>query len=114
MTVPAQAQQFGGSLAVGDEDIFVGETRNVAFPGVVYVFHRADDGAWMEAAQLTPSDMSDKADGFGRALAAEEVPDAIDTMIGVYRRERGDGETFLQVIRRVGVDPFKGALYGVD
>ena len=71
MTVPAQAQQFGGSLAVGDEDIFVGETRNVAFPGVVYVFHRADDGAWMEAAQLTPSDMSDKADGFGRALAAE-------------------------------------------
>ena len=70
--MPVQAQQFGGTLAVGDEDVFVGETRNRAFPGVVYVFHRDDnDGTWKEAAQLTPSDMSDKADGFGRALAAE-------------------------------------------
>ena len=73
LAAPATAQQFGGSLAVGDEEVFVGETRNMAFPGVVYVFHReGDDGMWTEAAQLTPSDMSDKADGFGRALAAED------------------------------------------
>ena len=72
LAVPVQAQQFGGTLAVGDEDVFVGETRNMAFPGLVYVFHReGEDGMWKEAAQLTPSDASDKADGFGRALAAE-------------------------------------------
>ena len=72
LAVPVQAQQFGGALAVGNGDVFVGETRNMAFPGVVYVFHRdGEDGMWKEVAQLTPSDMSDKADGFGRALAAE-------------------------------------------
>ncbi len=45
----------------------------------------------------------------GPGLAAEAVPDAIETIVGVYERERHDGERFIETVRRVGLAPFKVA-----
>ena len=37
------AQSFGGALAVGDGQLFIGETGNAAFSGEVYAFTLADE-----------------------------------------------------------------------
>jgi sulfite reductase (NADPH) hemoprotein beta-component len=49
----------------------------------------------------------------GPALPSGEVTDAVDTLIDVYLRLRGDGERFPETYRRVGAAPFKEALYAV-
>ncbi|WP_457652297.1 choice-of-anchor B family protein [Rhodocaloribacter sp.] len=95
--VPAFGQQFGGMAAVGDEEVFVGETRNQAWPGIVYVFARDDGGAWAERARLTASDADGGADGFGRAIAV-----AGDRMVvGANLR---DGETGAAYVFERGAD----------
>ncbi|MEQ8666253.1 MAG: nitrite/sulfite reductase [Rhodospirillales bacterium] len=50
----------------------------------------------------------------GPAFSADGVVDAVETIINTYLGIREDGETFLGAVRRVGIDPFKGALYGAD
>ncbi|QWC56172.1 nitrite/sulfite reductase [Erythrobacter sp. 3-20A1M] len=40
------------------------------------------------------------------------VVDAIETVTDLYLRERTDGERFLDTYRRIGMEPFKEALYG--
>ncbi len=45
----------------------------------------------------------------GPAFAADEVPDAIEALIGVYLRERTGGERFVHTARRLGVPPFRAA-----
>ncbi|PJR90570.1 sulfite reductase [Ochrobactrum sp. 695/2009] len=49
----------------------------------------------------------------GRGFSSEEVVDAIETVVDTYLalRESAD-ETFLAAYRRVGMEPFKRALYG--
>ncbi|HKT19265.1 MAG TPA: nitrite/sulfite reductase [Stellaceae bacterium] len=47
----------------------------------------------------------------GPAVKSDDVPAAIDTLIGVYLRLRQDGERFPETYRRVGQAPFKEALY---
>jgi sulfite reductase (NADPH) hemoprotein beta-component len=47
----------------------------------------------------------------GPAVPSERVTDAVDTLIGVYLRHRSDGERFPETYRRLGVAPFKEALY---
>ncbi|MEM8771982.1 MAG: nitrite/sulfite reductase [Pseudomonadota bacterium] len=47
----------------------------------------------------------------GRGLSSDEVVDAVEQLVSFYRRERRDGERFLDTYRRLGVDPFKEALY---
>ena len=48
----------------------------------------------------------------GPGFSAEEVPDAIETIVNTYLKIRnGDNDTFLDVVRRVGHTPFKEALY---
>ena len=71
VALPASAQQFGGAIAVGDDDIFVSETRNRAFPGTVYLYQQSPEGMWQEAAQLSATDATEDADRFGRALALD-------------------------------------------
>ncbi|MDB5648840.1 MAG: sulfite reductase [Hyphomicrobiales bacterium] len=46
----------------------------------------------------------------GPGLAAEDVPDAIERIVGVYLAQRDSGETFIEAVRRLGLDPFKIAL----
>ncbi len=49
----------------------------------------------------------------GRALAQDEIVDAVEKVLGRYLeiRESTD-ERFLETVRRVGFDPFKEAVYG--
>src|SRR5690606_37116834 len=47
----------------------------------------------------------------GPGLAQEEVPAAIAKIVGVYKTLRQDGERFLDTYRRVGIEPFKAAVY---
>jgi sulfite reductase (NADPH) hemoprotein beta-component len=48
----------------------------------------------------------------GPGFAAEQVPDAIETIVQTYLKLRsGKEETFLAAYRRLGAQPFKDALY---
>lgn len=51
----------------------------------------------------------------GRAFARDQVPDVIETLIRVYLelRERDD-ERFIETVERVGLEPFKQAVYAPD
>ena len=48
----------------------------------------------------------------GPGFRAEDVPQAIDTIIETYLANRNEGEDFLATWRRLGAVPFKEALYG--
>jgi sulfite reductase (NADPH) hemoprotein beta-component len=51
----------------------------------------------------------------GRALAADEVPDAVERLIEVYlERRASDEERFIDVVRRIGTEPFRERVYGED
>ena len=40
------------------------------------------------------------------------IVDAVETATGVYLAQRSEGERFLDTYRRIGIEPFKEALYG--
>lgn len=48
----------------------------------------------------------------GRGFDEDGTVDAIETIIDVYKAQRETGENFLQTYRRVGLSPFKEAVYG--
>ncbi|MES2481137.1 MAG: nitrite/sulfite reductase [Pseudomonadota bacterium] len=52
----------------------------------------------------------------GPSFSAAEVPEVIEAVLDTYRRERQSQaerqETFIQTLRRVGLDPFKAAANG--
>ena len=66
---PLAAQQFGGSSAIANGQVLIGEPSNQTLPGIVYVYARAADG-WSETDRLTISDATAPPDGFGRAIDA--------------------------------------------
>lgn len=45
----------------------------------------------------------------GPSFSAAEVPDVIEAVLTTYRDLRESGETFINTVRRVGLDPFKAA-----
>ncbi|ENZ81229.1 MULTISPECIES: nitrite/sulfite reductase [Caulobacter] len=47
----------------------------------------------------------------GPALPADKVATAVDQLVGAYLSVRDDGERFLDTYRRVGLEPFKEAVY---
>jgi sulfite reductase (NADPH) hemoprotein beta-component len=47
----------------------------------------------------------------GPSFSAEAVVDAVETIVATYVGTRTAGETFLDTYRRVGLEPFKEALY---
>jgi sulfite reductase (NADPH) hemoprotein beta-component len=47
----------------------------------------------------------------GPGFSADKVTDAVETIVETYLHGRGDGETFLAYYNRVGLTPFKEALY---
>jgi sulfite reductase (NADPH) hemoprotein beta-component len=47
----------------------------------------------------------------GPALPANRVTDAIETLVDTYRKVREGDERFLDTFRRVGMAPFKEAVY---
>jgi sulfite reductase (NADPH) hemoprotein beta-component len=49
----------------------------------------------------------------GPSVAQEEVPDVIERLIETYLNRRdSEHERFIDTVRRVGLDPFKEAVYG--
>ena len=65
--------------------------------------------------QLTLGGSSDEnaslGDRLGRALPQDEVPAAVETIVETYLAMRLDGERFLDTYRRVGIAPFREAVY---
>jgi sulfite reductase (NADPH) hemoprotein beta-component len=47
----------------------------------------------------------------GPSFKAEQMPDIVERIVDVYRRERYANESFSEVIARLGVNPFKDHLY---
>ena len=47
----------------------------------------------------------------GPAVAGPKVADAVDALVDTYRRERAAGERFVDTYRRIGLAPFKAAVY---
>jgi sulfite reductase (NADPH) hemoprotein beta-component len=47
----------------------------------------------------------------GPALPANRVSDAVDALVDTYRKVREGDERFLDTFRRVGMAPFKEAVY---
>jgi sulfite reductase (NADPH) hemoprotein beta-component len=74
------------------------------------------DKRGQEFFQLTLGGSSDQnaslGDRLGPGLPQEEVPDAIRAIVDAYLERRNEGERFLDTYRRVGIDPFKEAVYG--
>jgi len=54
-------------------------------------------------------------DIIGRGFAEDEIVDAVDTIVKTYLAHRQDRhESFLSAYQRLGLAPFKEALYGSD
>ena len=51
-------------------------------------------------------------DRLGRSISAAEVPVAIEAIVARYKELRRADERFLDTYRRVGMEPFKEAVYG--
>jgi sulfite reductase (NADPH) hemoprotein beta-component len=68
--------------------------------------------------QLTLGGSSDQnaslGDRLGPGLPQSEVPEAIAAIVGRYKSLRNKGERFLDTYRRVGIEPFREAVYGKD
>ena len=116
--VPGQAQQnqFGGAVAIGDDEVFVAETQNTTSAGSVYIYHRDEaDGAWKEHAQLFASDNDPNWDDrFGRALATDGKTLVVGatkrggTRGGVYFFEKNDAGAWGEVARFAAEDGADG------
>ena len=85
ITTSAQAQSFGGALAMTEQHVFVGETGNMAFPGEVYIYTLDN----LEGAPTILS-VNEELERFGRTIVA-------------------DGETLL--IGAIDADEARGAVY---
>ena len=48
----------------------------------------------------------------GPSFSAAEVPEVIEALLDIYRRQREGNETFIATLRRVGPDAFKAAANG--
>ncbi len=48
----------------------------------------------------------------GPSFAAADVPDVIETLIDTYIAQRHEDELFVDTVHRIGVEPFKQAVYG--
>ena len=74
------------------------------------------DRAGVEAYQITLGGAADEQAAVGQILGPsvsyEDVVDAIETIVNVHVAHREAGETFIDTYRRIGITPFKDALYG--
>jgi choice-of-anchor B domain-containing protein len=66
-TAPLAGQGYGQALAVGEDEVLVGESLSDSAPGYVYVYRKDSGGAWTEVQRLQASNAS-AGDHFGRTL----------------------------------------------
>ncbi|MEM7018441.1 MAG: nitrite/sulfite reductase [Pseudomonadota bacterium] len=50
----------------------------------------------------------------GPSVAKDEVADTLAKILDVYVEQRDEGETFLEVVRRIGPAPFKESVYNTE
>ena len=50
----------------------------------------------------------------GPSFSRREVPDVIERILDVYVEQRFEAETFLDTVRRIGVEPFKLRIYSTN
>jgi sulfite reductase (NADPH) hemoprotein beta-component len=83
-------------------------TANIGILGV--------DKKGTEAYQITLGGAANGAAAIGSivgpAFTADEVTDAVETIVAVYLERRRDGEKFIDAVSRLGLGPFKEELYG--
>ena len=48
----------------------------------------------------------------GPAVGYDQVADVVEALVALYLERRGEGESFLQTVARIGVRPFKEKVYG--
>ena len=88
--------------------------HHVGHIGILGVDKKGED--WYQFT-LGGSSEADAALGkaLGKAIAADEVANTIEKILLTYIEQReSEEESFLDLVRRVGVDPFKEAVYGAD
>ncbi len=76
------------------------------------------DGAEFYQVSLGGADGSDAGHGrvgigkiIGPSFAADDIPGVVEQLLDVFVTERDDGERFADVVARIGVEPFKQAVY---
>jgi choice-of-anchor B domain-containing protein len=87
----ANAQNFGGAVAISGSDVFVGQSGQNATNSPVYVYRKAADGKWEESAQFVRSDNDGNDDRFGRAMAADNTA----LLIGATLVEESTGAVYV-------------------
>jgi len=74
------------------------------------------DKKGVEAYQVTLGGRADENAAIGkivgRAFSADEIIDAVETIVETYVTHRDEGEKFTDTLDRLGQAPFKEALYG--
>ena len=115
------SERFGDQqrqLEIGDLKIKISGCINAC--GHHHVGHIGILGVEKKGEELYQITLGGSADEYsaigditGRGFSSEEVVDAIETVVDTYLGLRAsDEETFLNAYRRVGMEPFKRALYG--
>ncbi len=109
---------YAGAVAIGGDQLFVGESGNQMTSGIVYVYDKGEDGVWAETAQLTATD-GQAADQLGAAVSAEDgrvLATARATSDGLGAAsvfERDPSGVWRQSARLVGDDVAEGDNYGI-
>ncbi len=113
ITTGAQAQSFGGALAMTEQHVFVGETGNMAFPGEVYIYTLDN----LEEAPTILS-VNEELERFGRTIVA----DGETLLIGAIDADEARGavyvfkydDTWQQVARLTASDASPGDQFGTS
>ena len=107
---------------IGDIDLHISGCINSCghhHSGHIGILGVDKDGSEWYQVTLGGADGSDKSPKavpgkvIGPSFAADEVADVVEAVIETYRGVRTAKETFLDTVRRVGIDPFKAAANGV-
>jgi choice-of-anchor B domain-containing protein len=116
--IPAAAQSFGATAAVGDDEAVFGQAETDREPGAVFVYRKSGDG-WSQVARLTAAD-GVVGDRFGAFIAAAGgrmivgAPNVDDGMGAVYAFERGEDGTWRQTAKLVAPERSPGDQFGVE
>mgnify|MGYP001103517703 CR=1 FL=1 len=97
--------------------ITLGGRQSKPLPESGLPFDGTDSGAPSAHAGLTVGQPAGAAIGriIGRSFAREQVPDVIETLIRTYLELReSEEERFIDTVDRVGLEPFKQAVYGSE
>ena len=98
--VIAQEPNFGRSVSMTAEELFVGQPVNWYGPGMVYTYGWSDEGGWAEGQLLSAPD-SARMDDFGRTIAVE----GNTLVVAAPRKNDGSGVVYV-FTRRSALAPW--------